>query len=227
MKSISKLLTLATLLGSLSACNNATSNDPYQSAWFDIYGHGCSQNIPSPGCNYYSNGMKIWMYQDPFYYPGITFTNGFWYSPTGIIYDSFGNALNAQGENAEISADVIAQSATLEKQVAITAGKSFAQKYALAEDKGILISQTLQSWAILAKDRARTDADVSEYAKRLYGVELSRAKNAMILAATTQNQQPLEDLNVDVAAHWGTTPEVSKQILKAWYQQELSGYGIK
>ena len=85
----------------------------------------------------------------------------------------------------------------------------------------------MQSWAVLAKDRARTDTDVSEYAKRLYGVELSRAKNAMILAATTQNQQPLEDLNVDVAAHWGTTPEVSKQILKAWYQQELSGYGIK
>jgi hypothetical protein len=47
----------------------------------------------------------------------------------------------------------------------------------------------------------------------------------MTLAIATHDQKGIEDLNVDVAAHWGTTPEVSKQILKNWYKNESSMVG--
>ncbi len=242
-KSIIKLLGLVVVLGSLSACVTTVYNDPYQRAWYDVYGNYCSNGNPYAGCNFYANGSKISASQDPyygygstFYYDYWTYTDSYgyyrsyvgyaWLSSTGILYDDYGYALNEQNET-QISADVIAQAAAQEKQVAVKVGQALAQKYALAEDKGILISQTLQSWAVLGRDRARTDSDVSDYSTRLYGVDMNKAKKAMAQAAATQSQQPLDDLNVDVAAHWGTTPEVSKLILKGWYKEEAAAYGIK
>ena len=217
-KAFVQILGLVVLFGSLTACVSSGNPDPYQNAWYTVYGTACGNFQPRPGCDYYFNGMKIRDYQDPFYY-SANYSNGIWFSPTGIMYDEFGDALNEQKDNAEESADVIAQAALQEKQIAIAAGKDFAQKYALAEDKGILISQTLQSWAVLGADRARTDSDMNEVTIRIYGMDLNRVKSAMTKAG-------LEELNVDVAAHWGTSPEVSKQILKRWYSQELASFGI-
>lgn len=244
-KTITKLLGLAVVLGTFSACTGGYNGgyDPYQRAWYDVYGNYCSSGNPYAGCNFYANGAKIRASQDPYYgygatyyYDYWTYTDSYgyyrsyigyaWLSSTGILYDDYGNALNEQ-DGKEVSADVIAQAAAQEKKVAVKVGQILAQKYALAEDKGILISKTLQAWAVLARDRARTESDVSEFATKLYGVETSKAKNAMAQAMATQSQQPLEELNVDVAAHWGTSPEVSKQILKSWYKDEVAAYGIK
>jgi len=242
-KTFSKLLALIVVAGSLSACSGAIVGGVYQSAWYDVYGNYCSGGNPRPGCNFYANGTKISASQDPYYgnstyyYDYWSYTDSYgyyrtytgyaWLSSTGILYDDYGNALNQQDGSEQASADVIAQAAAQEKQVSVIVGKTLAQKYALAEDKGILISQTLQAWAVLARDRARTESDVSVFATRLYGIDANKAKNAMTQAIATQSQQPLEDLNVDVAAHWGTTPEVSKQILKSWYKDEVAAYGIK
>lgn len=243
-KTITKILGLVVLFGSLSACTGGYGNDPYQRAWYDVYGNYCSSGNPYAGCNFYSNGYKISASQDPYYgygntyyYDYWTYTDSYgyfrsyvgyaWLSNTGILYDDYGNALNEQNENSQVTADVISQAAAQEKQVAVNVGKTLAQKYALAEDKGILISKTLQAWAVLARDRARTESDVSEFATRLYGVDMSKAKVAMSQSMTSQSQQPLDELNVDVAAHWGTSPEVSKQILKGWYKEEVAAYGIK
>ena len=246
MKSvIVRLFGLALVASTLSACSGSVSvgSDPYRQAWYDVYGNYCGSGYPTSGCNFYANGSKITMSQDPYYSSGTTLYYDFWtytdsygyrrsyvgyawLSSTGILYDDYGNALNEM-DDASQSADVIAQAAAKEKQVATAVGKALAQKYALAEDKGIMISKTLQDWATLGKGRARTDADVSDFASRLYGVDASKAKNAITQALATQSQQPIEDLNVDVAAHWGTSPEVSKQILKGWYKDEVAAYGIK
>lgn len=43
----------------------------------------------------------------------------------------------------------------------------------------------------------------------------------------TQSQQPIEELNMDGAAHWATTPETSKQILKQWFKSEVAAYCIR
>ena len=243
-KTIAKLLGLAVVMGSLSACTVGYTNDPYQRAWYDVYGNYCSGGNPYAGCNFYANGAKIRASQDPYYNSGNTFyydywsytdsygyyrtyTGYAWLSSSGILYDDYGNALNEQNGDGQVSADVIAQAAAKEKQVAIKVGKLLADKYALAEDQGVAISKTLQDWAVLGRDRARTDSDVSVFATRLYGVDVSKAKNAIAQAAATQSQKPLEDLNIDVAAHWGTSPEVSKQILKNWFKEEVATYGIK
>jgi len=234
---------------SLSACNSGTTYssggggyvDPYKRAWFDVYGTQCINNgYPMAGCNFYADGTKItssgdpynasmtlyndyWTYTDSYGY-SRSYTGYAWLSSTGILYDSYGNALNEQDSESDQSADVIGLAALNEKQAAQAVGKTFAQKYALAEETGVSIAKTLQDWAVLGRDRARTEDDVADISTRLYGVKLDKAKAALMEAAKG-NKAALDDVNVDVAAHWGTSPETSKDILTKWYKDELSQMG--
>ncbi len=229
---------------SLTACHGTSggyssgSYDPYQRAWYDVYGNRCiSYGYPMAGCNFYANGSKIRSSSDPYYgsmnlyYDFWSYTDSYgyyrtyvgyaWLSSSGILYDNYGNALNEMDGEGTLSADVIAQAAKQEKQIAIQVGKTFAQKYALAEETGIQIAKTLQDWAVLGRDRARNESDVADISKRLYGVNLDQAKIA-IIEASKGNKSPLEQINIDVAAHWGTSPETSKEILTTWYKEELN-----
>lgn len=237
------LLVLGTL--NLSGCfYSGTYYDPYYSGWYDVYGNYCSSGYPYPGCNFYANGSKIDMYSDPYYYGSVYFQYDYWsytdswgywrsywgyawLSPTGILYDTWGRALNELGEATEVSADVIAQAAAAENQTVERAGKAFAQNYALNEDAGIRISKTLQDWAKLGKDRARTEQDVEDFSSRLFGLSAPKAKAALAKAVQSGSSASLNEITVDVAAHWGTTPETSKAILKKWYQHELNKLGVK
>lgn len=219
------------------------SSDPYRNAWYDVYGRYCGTGYPYPGCNYYVNGSKIYSTQDPFYGSSVYYYDlwsyydsygyyrvyvGYaWLSNTGILYDQFGYALNDSSGNHEITPDVIAAAAEKEKETVILTGKQFSQRYSLAEEKGILISKTLQDWAVLARDRVRQDADVDVYLGKLYGVDPVQAKEALFQVGSTGQFKALEDLNADVAAHWGTTPETSRKILQSWYQDELNSMNLK
>ncbi|MBU6152897.1 MAG: hypothetical protein KGP28_01220 [Bdellovibrionales bacterium] len=242
-RSIQYLITLLALGMGLSACRSTTTvyQDPYYRAWYDVYGYYCGEGYPTAGCNFYADGSKILMSEDPYYRSGVTLYNDYWtytdsfgyrrsylgfawLSPSGILYDQFGNALNEADADA-ISADVITAAAEREMEIQASAGRALAQKYALNEARGIEISKTLQDWAKLGKDRARTEADIVDFSKRLFGVSASRAESALAVAMTTRSLKAVEELNVDVAAYWGTTPEVSKQILHQWYRDEAKALG--
>jgi hypothetical protein len=216
--------------------------DPYRHAWFDVYGNQCTSNgYPMAGCNFYSDGSKITSSGDPYYsnltlyFDYWTYTDSYgyrrdyqgyaWLSNTGILYDQYGNALNELDET-EQSADVISLAAQKEGKAAEHAGKVLSQKYALAEAAGVSIAKTLQDWAVIGRDRARTKNDVADFSKRLYGVELGRATRA-IQDAAKGDRSALTELNIDVAAHWGTSPETSKEILSHWYKDELARVGVK
>ena len=224
MKIFIRLIALTLVAASLSACSGGTGS-AYSLAWYDVYGRLCSTGSPTPGCDFHSDHSKIYVYQDPFWsmWPN---DGQIWFSPDGIIYDSAGFAINGQKDEQE-SADVISAASVQAQKVAVVVGKEFAGRYALAEEKGIQISQTLQSWAKLGKDRARTESDVADFGRRLFGVDPVKAKSAIIKAAETKDPTDLEVLNVDVAAFWGTSPEVSKVILKNWYKDQLSTVGVK
>jgi hypothetical protein len=254
MKTISQLLCNAGLLiltlFSLTACETVIVQggggvyvDPYRRAWYDVYGNQCtSYGYPMAGCNFYADGSKITANQDPYastrsiYFDYWTYTDSYgfrrdymgyaWLSSTGILYDSFGNALNEMDDGSSQSADIIASAAEQEEASSRAAGRTLSQKYALAETAGVSIAKTLQDWAVLGRDRARTQADVEDFSKRLYGVNLSRATLA-VKEAAKGNRQALTEVNIDVAAHWGTNPETSKQILSEWYREELARLGAK
>ncbi len=245
-----KQLALVSIVGVsgmlVSACNvivgggGGTVYDPYYSAWYDVYGNYCGNGYPSAGCNFYSDGTKITAGQDPYYansfltydYWSYTDSYGFyreymgygWVSPSGILYDDYGNALN-ETDSEDQGRDVIVNVAKQEKSSAEKMGKNFAEKYALSAVNGVKIAGTLQDWAKIGRDRSRTNADVNQISKRLYGVDIVKAESAITKAALGDKTE-LEDVNADVAANWGTSPEVSKKILKTWYRDQLKQVGI-
>jgi hypothetical protein len=216
-------------------------DDAYYQAWYDVYGDHCGSGDPSPGCNFYWDGTKIQAQEDPFYYLNSyynrvwqyydsfgysrTYAGFAWMSPDGIIYDSSGHALNTSEERE--TRDLIGDVAQKEKSTITRVGKDFAEKYALSELTGINVARTLNDWATLSlkQKRARTAADVADFSKRLYGINVDSALNALS-AAQKGDLSGLEGLNTQVATFWGTSPETSKAILKGWYQRELEAMGI-
>jgi len=237
------LVGAALMVAGLSACGGGGgviiggctgSCDPGYTAWYDVYGHYCG-NRPGPGCNFYADGEQIVDVEDPYFYNWYldyatwtytdsygyrrTYTGYAWLSDSGILYDEYGYALNKL-KNGQTGKDLIGDVAALEDKKVAAAGKAFATKYALAEATGVQIAKTLNDWAVLGKKRAKTDADLAAFTKRLYGISLDSAKSAIEVAQQGDMGQ-LENLNTEVAAHWGTSAETSKAILKSFYKKQL------
>ena len=213
-----------------------TTTDPYVGSWYDVYGNYCGTGYPKPGCNFYADGYKIsdsadpyykteyslqyssqWEYTDSYGYRAY-YTGYAWLSPTGMLYDDYGRALNDLDDSSD-SKDMVGEAAAQEQQAISASGKNLSDKFALAEDKGVDIARTLNDWAVLGKSRARTDNDVNAFAKRLYGVDAAKAKTALA-KAKGGDLGDLAQLNTVVAAYWGTSPETSATILKNWYTKK-------
>ncbi len=212
--------------------------DPVVYAWYDMYGHGCSTSTPRPGCNfYYYSGelVKIMDFEDPyftydyynlvydywtFYLNGILYEyDGFaWLSPTGILYDEYGNALNQKKSRGR---NTVAEVAKQEANIVEGAGKEFAAKYSLSVDKGIQIARALNQWAKLGKERAKTEKDLAEFTSKVYGVDYSQVKKA-ILEAQAGEDKLLKQTVSEAAKNWGTSEENMKEVLKTWYRGQLA-----
>lgn len=209
---------------------------PITYAWYDVYGNGCSTSNdgPRPGCNFFwysSKLVKIIDEEDPYftaayynlkydtyrYYLNGTlyqYTGFAWISPNGIIYDEYGNALNQKKNKGR---DVVADLAKAELNTVVSAGKAFAARYALSDAKGIEIAKTLNDWAKVGKDRIRSEQDLSVFTQRLFGVEYSKVKSAL-LEAQKGNQEQLNKAIGQAAKSWGTNEEGLKVVLKNWFQ---------
>lgn len=236
LKRSALLVGASLLVAALSGCNGGVTvgGDPAYHAWYNVYGQYCGTGYPGPGCNFYADGSKITYNEDPYYateqWATWIYTDSYGYSQsftgwarlsdTGILYDDWGNALNSQGEQ-DMSRDLIAEAAEKEELAVSTTGKAFAAQHALAEDTGIKIARTLNDWAKIGKSRSRTDKDVADLSQRLYGVSLDKVEVAAV-AAQAGDKSMLNELNDQVAAYWGTTPETSSAILKTWYKEEAA-----
>lgn len=247
MNGIYSLAIAAGVVGLLAACGGGgggggSHSDPYLQPWYDVYGYRCGSGTPRPGCNFYWDGTKIKDVNDPYFYSSYNldygtwsftdsygyarnFTGWAWWSPDNILYDDLGHALNEEGQNEASGADAIAAAAKQEEEVVSAVGRDFAAKYALSDEAGLNIARTLKDWAVLAKRRARTQADIAEFSKRLYGVSMESAL-AAFETAKAGDLSGVERVNGEIATYWGTGPETSREILKSWYKSELlkAGY---
>jgi hypothetical protein len=210
---------------------------PIERAWYSVYGQRCGSGNPAPGCNFYADGSKISASADPSYYSSGHYVEfATWYytdsygaarqfrgyawlsGSTGILYDEYGFALN-ELEDGMSGKDLIGDVAAIEESVVQEVGRDFAAKHALSEEKGVEVARTLNAWATLGKKKTRTEADLADFSKRLFGVSLDSAKAALEVAKTGDLSR-LEALNKQVAERWGTSPETSKEILMGWYANQ-------
>lgn len=238
-KTIKRILlgTILVAVAGIINCGGHGHHDHYYHGWYDVYGDHCGSL--GPGCNYYSNGLKIIDVEDPYFYGDYYLEYGTWFyydsyghfdvyvgwaweSPTGIIYDDWGNALNEEQNSGK---DIVGDVAVIEKSVIKSAGQSFAARYQLNEEVGIQVARVLNDWATLGKTRARTAADTADFAQRLYGIEVNEIKVALE-EAKAGNLSPMEATVEKAAKNWNTTPETFKEIQKSWFGNQLKGFGL-
>ncbi len=216
------------LAGSLSGCSrNSQPYDPYYWAWYDAFGHACGfdQN-PVAGCTYHSWGARAEAWEDRYWYLRPQNMQAFeqWWSPSGVIYDAWGWAVNAQND-AGRGRDLMSDVGSEEDRLAEVAASHLRAKYldasglpALSEETALRITRGLQEWTLLSA-RPMQEADVRAFTERFYGVPFAKIAPAL-KAAQAGEVKLAEDLNGEIAASWGTSPETSKTLLLHWYWQE-------
>lgn len=207
--------------------------DPGYSGWYNVYGQSCG--TLKPGCNYWSDGLKIVDIEDPYYgsayywdyYYDYYYGQYVWVSPSGLIYNDWGNCLNRAGSNS-ISRDLITIVSDEEEKTIQSAAKNFAAKYSLNADTSTKVARTMNDWAKLGFQRGnkgRTAQDVADFTKRLYGVDIQKVSTALMSAAIGDESDLNNTVN-EVAANWGTNPETMREILKDFHGKQLDGVGI-
>ncbi len=197
-------------------------NDTYRNAqqysdngcWPDCPDHVGDGNWESV----YRLSNRLWEYTDPFGVR-IGYQGWAWMSPTGIIYDANGVALNEQ--EAGVGRDLMTSIAEGEEAMAQAAASRLSDQFALAEASSLRIARTLGDWATLGRKHGRTKKDLEDFSRRLYGVELNQATAVLSRFAATRDMADLEGLNEDIATAWGTDPEISKTVLLSWYGKFL------
>ena len=145
------------------------------------------------------------------------------YTPTLSTPAAFALADNGNGgmtgtdENS--GRDLISDQAANEQAALTAQGRAFAQEHGLTEAVGSEIAQSFHDWEILGKSRARTQEDVADYTRKIFGVEIRDFHQATERAAQGDSRA-LDELNCAVATYWGTTPETTSKILTEWYSEK-------
>ncbi|MDZ4661580.1 MAG: hypothetical protein SGJ18_08165 [Pseudomonadota bacterium] len=235
-KLLMPILVVASAMTTMVGCGGGGGEvDTYYAGWYNVYGAQCG-NL-GPGCNYYANGLQIIDIEDPYFqndyyleydlwsyydtYGTYSLYAGWaWISPTGVLYDAFGTALNEKkSEGRDHVGDVV----EAEEKVVAGAAGILSEKYGLSLDTGMHVARTLNDWAVIGQDRARTKDDIASVTQKLYGIDVSEVKLALEKAAA--GDLVALDLAADKAAsNWGTTPETFKEIQKTWFAKQIKQY---
>jgi hypothetical protein len=122
-----------------------------------------------------------------------------------------------------VSKDIVTDIATSDEETISKNGTDFARKFSLSESQGIKVIRTLHDFAAL---QSRSDQDLADFAKRLYGVDPARILSA---SQNAQLGDPTElDAVVSEAARgFDTTPENMKAIVKTLHGRMLEQNGIE
>lgn len=240
---LSKLLLPVALIGlamtSMVGCGGGGSDhvDTYYSGWYNVYGARCGSL--GPGCNYYANGLKIidiedpyfnssyvlefgiWDYDDTFGDP-TTYVGWAWLSPTNVLYDEFGNALNEKKSDGR---NVVGDVAAKELKVVKGAAADLAAKYGISSAAAENAAMALNSWNLLGKkENSRTEADTAATTKVIYGIDAAALRIAL-KNAQEGDMAKLEGAAVEIADRWQTTPGMVKEMQKQWFAPHLKAYG--
>jgi hypothetical protein len=127
------------------------------------------------------------------------------------------------GDGEEIvSRDMITNAALAEEAVLEAQARHYAEHFALSEEQGFKIARALRDFQAL---ETRTDADLAEFAKRLYGVSPRKIIAAMGKAQAGDNRE-LNQLTIEAAGNFKTKPENMKRIVKSLHGKILEAQGI-
>ncbi len=203
------------------------------SGWYNVYGSQCGDL--KPGCNFWSDGLKIIDYEDPYYgsayywdyYYDYYYGSYVWRSPSGLIYNEWGDCLN-NAKAPKLRRDLITVISEDEANVIDSAAGAFAKKYSLSAETARKVARTFNDFAKLGFKRGnkgRTDADMADFTKRLYGVDIKKVSSAL-MSASLGSQEDLNSTIREVAGNWNTSPETMREIINDFHGDQLTAAGI-
>jgi hypothetical protein len=123
----------------------------------------------------------------------------------------------------DTSRDMITDIAQVEQEQLANAGRHYAAKFALSEEQGLKIAKTIDDFNTVQN---RSDADIADFAKRLYGVDPTAIASAVGKAQAGDNSQ-LNQVVGEAAQNFNTTPENMKNIVKTLHGEMLERQGVK
>jgi hypothetical protein len=215
-----------TVIISLSSCRTTVVTGTGYAGWFDVYGNQCGGL--REGCTFvdpYGYNKAQWQ-QDPFYDPWQTPTYAWVYAPefgyytyaygywgiNNVFYDYYTwRAVN--NGNDQPSKDILTVVGNREEEVIQKVGALYAAKYGLDVDVGVRVARAANDYNKIGKTRERTEADLAEMTKRVYGVNLNDVKSALDKGDRAQ----VDSLIGTAAENWKTSPENMRTILNKVY----------
>lgn len=226
---------MTTMIGCGGGGETTVVVDPYYAGWYNVYGARCGSL--GPGCNFYANGLKIidiedpyfdtsyvlenadWSYFDTYGDPQI-FSGWAWLSPTNVLYDSFGNALNEKkSEGRDHVGDVI----QTEQQIVAGAASDLSEKWGLSMETSMHVALEYKNHALIGEVRPRTKADIASTTLNLYGIDMTEVSGAL-LKAKQGDLSALDEVAEKGADNWGTTPETFKALHKEIYAKQVKEF---
>lgn len=126
------------------------------------------------------------------------------------------------GSVESVSRDLITDIAQAEEIVLNSQGRHYSDKFELSAEQGLKIARTIRDFNQVQK---RTDADLADFAQRLYGVEPSRIVSA-VGRAQAGEPASLDSLVNEAAQRFETTPGNMKRIVRELHGKLLSEQGV-
>jgi hypothetical protein len=142
-------------------------------------------------------------------------------------YDVFGNYscttyYNNGDGTTDTGRDMITNIAQAEKEQLDNQAKHYAEKFSLSVDQGMKIAKTINDFNAVQN---RSDADIADFAKRLYGVDPKVIVSAVGKAQAGDNG-PLSVVVEEAAKNFDTNSENMKNIVKTLHGKLLEQQGI-
>ncbi len=158
------------------------------------------------------------------YYSGGYYNPGYGYS---CYYDAWGYYTcgyyyyNADGSVAS-SRDVITDVANAQEEHVAVVAQHFAEKFNLSEEQSLKLARTTEDFALI---QDRSEQDLADFARRLYGVNPNEIV-AAVGSAQAGDSAKLNTLVEQAAANFGTTTATMKDIVKTFHGKALADQGI-
>jgi hypothetical protein len=129
--------------------------------------------------------------------------------------------LSSDGEK-EVTRDVVTEAADREELALRSASKFYGEKFSLNETKARQMAKVV---ADFSKLKDRTDADLAQFAERLYGINTQQLASAVSNAQVGDNSK-LNEVISQAADNFQTSRENMKEIVNYMHGKALREAGV-
>jgi DNA-binding MarR family transcriptional regulator len=149
-----------------------------------------------------------------------SYYGGGYYYDDGYYYDyDYGYYYSSESGSRDVLTDITER----QQQRIAEVAEEFSTRFGLSEEQSLKLAQTTFDFEMLQN---RSEQDLADFARRLYGVNPAEIASA-VGRAQIGDSSKLQGLVNEAADHFGTTPATMKEIVKTFHGKALDEQGIR